>query len=275
MENLTATKTLGPVSARVINALIEHGKDIFVLNDACEIYGRGKQETTQFLRDLVNRRILARLKSGVFLILKTGQENTQLSNWPILVRMLTGTDKYYISHYSAMRLQGMTTHPLTTVTITLPKKRKPKKIQDFIYQFIYTKPNHFWGLSEYWVTRQEKVYVSDLERTILDGLDRPDLCGGIKEVIRGIWSKQKQIDWNKLADDAKRYHNKAAIKRLGFVLEILNLGGTCLPLLKNMIMMKKDYILLDPNGSKFGKHVSHWRVQLNMNVDELKASVWG
>ncbi len=268
-------KTLGSISARVIYALIARGKDIFTLDDALEIYGRGRQETTHFLRDLVNRGVLARIKSGVFIILKMGQENTQLSNWPIIARILGGTENYYISHYSAMRLHGMTTHPLTIVIITMPKKRAAKKIQDVSYQFIYCKPSHFWGICELWVTKQEKVNVSDLERTFLDALERPDLCGGIKEIVRGIWSKQNQINWNKLVEYSKKYHTKAAVKRLGFILEMLQLGNDNLSWLENVISTGKDYILLDPDGDKLGKHLSRWRIQLNMNIDELKASVWG
>jgi predicted transcriptional regulator of viral defense system len=269
------SRTLGPVSANIIYNLIALKKDIFSLDDACEIQGQGRLKTINLLRALVNRGVIARIKSGVFLILKMGQENTQLSNWPLIAHILAGKDNYYLSHYSAMRLLGMTTHPLTDVTITLSKRQKSKKIHNISYLFIYCKPAYFWGVSERWVTKEEKVYISDLERTILDGLERPDLCGGIQEVVRGIWSKQKQIDWNKLTHYAKRYHTKAAIKRLGFILEMLGLEDISLLLLKNIIINRKDYIPLDPNGMKFGKHLSRWHIQLNMNIDELKESIWG
>lgn len=274
-DKLSLTKTIGPVSAKVLFTLIENGKDIFTLDDACKIYAGGRQETSNFLRDLVYRGVLARIKSGVFMILKMGQENTQLTNWPIIAHILSGTNNYYISYYAAMRLHGMTTHALTTITITMSKKHIAKKVNNIYYQFVYSKPEHFWGACEHWVTKQEKVHVSDLERTILDGLERPDLCGGVIEVVRGIWSKQKQIDWSKLAEYARKYHTKAAVKRLGFILEMLNFADNSLPLLANTIVDRKDYILLDPNGSKVGKYVSRWRVQLNVNIDELKASVWG
>lgn len=275
-HKLSSSRTLGPMSARFIYELVERGTEIFTLNDACTLYGRGRQETSDFLRELVNRGILVRIKSGVFLIPKTGQENTQLSNWPIIARTLAGTNNYYISHYSAMRLHGMTTHPLSEIAITLTKKQPVKKVlQNITYRFIYSKPQNFWGFCDHWVTKQEKVQISDLERTILDGLARPELCGGIKEVVRGIWSSQKKINWNKLVEYTDRYHTKAAVKRLGFILEILNLEANCLPSLKNSIKFSMDYILFDPSGSKLGKYLNRWHVRVNMNIDELKASIWG
>lgn len=268
-------KTIGPTSAKVIHELFVKGKVIFTLDDAGEIYGRTRQQTSHFLRDLVNRGVLARIKSGVFLILQMGQESTQLDNWPVIARVLAGDSDYYISHYSAMRLHGMTTHLLVNVITTMPKRNASKKVHNIHYQFIYSKPNHFWGMTQVWVTKNERVFISDLERTILDGLERPDLCGGIKEIARGIWNKQKQIDWAKVAQYAEKYHSKAAVKRLGFILESLHLGLDCTPLLEKIISSKKDYILLDPNGSNFGAYLSRWKVRINMNIDEITASVWG
>lgn len=273
-EKFSLSKTVGPTSAKVIHDLFLQGKVIFTLDDAFAIYGKGRQETSNFLRDLVNRGVLARIKSGVFLILQMGHESTQLDNWPVIAHVLAEKNDYFISHYSAMRLHGMTTHPLMNVIITMSKRKVAKKVHNLLYQFIYSKPDHFWGMSQTWVTKQERVSVSDLERTILDGLDRPDLCGGIKEIARGIWNKQKKIDWGKVAQYAKKYHSKAAVKRLGFILEILKLGLDCTPLLEKIISSKNDYILLDPNGQKYGTYFSRWRMRINMNIDEITASVW-
>lgn len=273
-KRLTSNNTLGPVSAQFILQMIEGGYEIFTLADACKTFGRDKPQTRQFLRDLVNRGILARIKPGIYIILKTGLKNTQLSNWPIIARILAGKNKYYISHYSAMRLHGMTTHPITRVTITISKKSYPRKINNITYQFVYSEIARIWGLTEHWATKQEKVWVSDIERTILDGLERPELCGGIKEVIRGIWSQQNKIDWNNLQQYSIKYHTKSAVKRLAFILELFNLGGECLPIIAKSLKAKKDYVLLDPTGPKSGKYLSRWRVRINMNLEEIKAGVW-
>lgn len=110
-------KTVGPKSSSIIKNIVERGNEVFTLEEACEIYKKGKQETSGFLRDLINRKLIARVKPGVFLILKTGYESTQLRNWPLIARALVGNNTYYISHYSAMLLHGMTTHPLNHVRL--------------------------------------------------------------------------------------------------------------------------------------------------------------
>jgi predicted transcriptional regulator of viral defense system len=268
------TKTLGPISARFLNELQKIGKTFFSLEEAVKITGENQIETSKFLSDLIARGVLARLKQGKYIILQMGQEATQLSNWPIIARELAKPDNYYLSYLSAMRIHGMTTHPLLDVYISMPKRRRDRKISNFSYHFIYSDPNHFWGHYTFWITKQEKIYISDIERTLLDGLERPDLCGGIKEVIRGIWVKQKEIDWQKMKQYCEKFRTKAAVKRLGFILEVLNLSNDILPELVKIIFNAKDYILLDPNGSKEGKRVSRWRVRVNINIEEIRASVW-
>jgi predicted transcriptional regulator of viral defense system len=213
----TYTKTLGSVGAKFINELKSQGKAVFTLDEASSLYGREKHETIKFLGELIQRGVLARIKSGVYLVLQMGQEDTQLNNWPVIAHYLAGTKNYVLSHYSAMRLHGMTTHPLMDVFITRFERQRAKKINNITYHFIYSKPVHFWGFSARWITKQDKVFVSDLEKTLLDGLERPELCGGIKEVVRGIWVKQNEIDWAKLVQYSENFRTKASVKRLGYI----------------------------------------------------------
>ena len=276
MNNLPSTKTLGPKSAHLLNQLQKDGKTIFTLEAFRRLYGKDAFSTGDFLSELVRRGLIARIKAGVYLILKTGQENMQLKNWPVIAREIAAPRSYFISHYSAMRLHGMTSHAIMDVYITVSARVPDKKLKDIQYHFIYSKKEHFWGFTTHWATKQDQVQVSDLERTILDGLDRPDTCGGLTDVIRGIWVKQKEIDWAKLVKDAKRFKTKAAVKRLGFMIETLKIGnekfsGQILAVIKNA----KGYALLDPDGAKKGGYPNRWGIRLNSDVQELKASVWG
>jgi len=85
---------------------------------------------------------------------------------------------------------------------------------------------------------------------------------------------QKQIDWNKLLQYTDRYHSKAAVKRLGFIIEMLDLNTKQLSRIQQSVACAKDYIFLDPKGPKTGHYLSRWHCRVNMNIDELKASIW-
>jgi predicted transcriptional regulator of viral defense system len=269
------TKTVGPVSARLLFEVQKKGKSLFTLGEALRLTHTSYPATASLLAKLVRRGVVARIKTGTYLILRAGSEDAQLKNWPIIARELAGKDPHFISHYSAMRLHGMTSHPLLEIHITVLKRKKPKQVSGITYRFIFSKKDHFWGKSAHWVTRQDQIQVSDLERTILDGFDRPDLCGGLAEVVRGLWAKQKEIDHKKLWEYARSFRTKAAVKRLGFILETLQGASPRTSVLSAHVAKAKDYVLLDPQGPKAGKHLSRWRLRLNANLEELKAGVWG
>ena len=265
MNQKPSSKTVGPISANFIATLTQRGKSIFSITEAMEIYGKNRFSTVDFLSDLVGRGILARVKAGVYLLLQAGNENTQLIN----------SYAYFISHYSAMRIHGMTTHPLNNVFLTALKRKRKKTLSDITYDFIYSKKEHFWGDENYWATKQERVRVSDLERTLLDGFDRPEFCGGVTDVARGLWAVQKKIDFKKLRQYAIRFRTKAAVKRLGFVLETLKLAPDGLLELSKIIKEARGYIDLDPQGPQEGKLLKRWHLRVNLDPEELKASVWG
>ncbi len=265
------SKTLGPVSARLIYELQKKGKPIFTLREACSLYKKNLFATSDLLSELVKRGILARIKKSVFLILRTGFENSQLQNWPITAAALSSPQPYFISHYSAMRLHGLTTHPNLDITITMPLRRKPKQVASLDYQFIYCQKKYFFGGASLWVTKTDQVQVSDLERTLLDGLDRPELSGGLIEVVQGLKTKYQDIHYHKFLSYAKKWATKAAVKRLGFIFETLALDKQEFILqLQAIIRNARGYNLLDPNSANRGSYLNRWGLRLNINLKELK-----
>ncbi|MBI2526661.1 MAG: hypothetical protein HYV93_11815 [Candidatus Rokubacteria bacterium] len=40
--------------------------------------------------------------------------------------------------------------------------------------------------------------MSDLERTVIDGLHRPEYCGGLTEVATGLWLPREKVDVRRL-----------------------------------------------------------------------------
>ena len=208
---------------------------------------------------------------GKYLIvpLSAGEEAEHSENWYVIAKNLIEPLPYYISHYSALEIHEMTIQPIFTVYISTPNRRRPKEVLGATYRFVYTQPNDMeWGLEDVWITPSQKVGVSDLERTIIDCLDRPDLCGGVSEIAKGIWAKRNDIDYQKLVHYAKQLNRKSVAKRLGFLLETYGLGGQeALSELKSMV--SPSYTLLDPTLEDTGRHVSSWKLRVNIYPEEL------
>ncbi len=268
------TKTLGPVSSFLITELKRSGRNIFRIKEAVAILKKNEKATADLLSELVKRGIILRLKSGLFLIVPREARSNYLENRYIVARELINPGSYYISHYSAMAVHGLTTQPVLKVFTTTAKRAKNRSISGFEFIFVYARPENFFGIEEKWVTKQEKIRVSDLEKTIVDALIRPELCGGVSEAAKGIWLAKDKINFQRLMDYCRKAGVKAAVKRLGFILQELNLGGDIAKDLEALVKNSASYALLDPTLKKQGKYLKRWRLRINFNPEELKSIIW-
>ncbi len=272
---MKTTKTLGSTSADLLLRLSAVGKTIFSIADACAITGTPYKTTATLLSQLARRGWLVRLVPGKYLIvpLEAGLESIPMTNRYVIVREVLGALPYYISHYSAMELHQMTTQPVQTVYVTIPRQRVSQIIAGVRYHFVYAKSRSFWGSEMLWVTDQEQVSVSDLEKTLLDCAARPELCGGVSELAKGLWLRKDDLDETRWVEYIQRLGNKVTAKRIGFLLETYGLGHPeTIAALQSFINLR--YSLLDPTLPDEGFYRARWRLRINLDSEELKTIIW-
>lgn len=266
----TKLKTLGPRSAELVTALYEENKPVFRLKDIQRILQMNDTRARNFARQLTSRAIITRLKPGLFILVpfELGKERQYSGNPLIIARELVNGENYYLSHSTAMEIHGMVTQPQLVVQITILRRRRPIHIMGAEFRFTPCKKEWFFGLANHWVTKQEKVIVSDLERTIVDGLRQPVYCGGITEVAKGIWMRRQDIHVSRLIEYAVRINIGAVIRRLGFTLDLYGIGSQED---RKMLLdhLTDTYMKLDPILPAEGKFIRKWRLQLNVSPDEL------
>jgi predicted transcriptional regulator of viral defense system len=265
-------KTMGPQAARVLAALHEGRRTIFSFDDVQRVTGTSLASTRGFVDKLVQRGLAARLKPGLFILVpfELGGERQYLGNPYIVARELAGGRDYYLSHASAMDIHGMVTQPQLVVYVTSPRPFRGRTISGTEFRFVRCKRRHLFGVTESWVDKTQQVAVSDLERTIIDGLKQPEYCGGIAEVAKGFWIRRAQLDVKRLVDYALRLDVGAVTRRLGFLLE-----STGVEARKDIERLRKrltaTYHLLDPTLPAEGRHLADWRLRLNVTPEELEA----
>lgn len=266
-------KTLGPRAATLIEALYAQNRPIFHFQEAEKILGP-RSHTAKILTLLIKKGIVNRLKGGTFRLVpfELGFEREYLGNPYVIARELlpNNKDKYYLSHGSAFDLHQMATQPQFIVYITTLKMIRPKIIQGTEFQFVHTKLNNFFGITEMWIDKNEKILVSDLERTLIDGLKQPAYCGGFSEVAKAFSIKANLIDPQKIIDYAIRLGVGAVIRRLGYLMELYHIGSRI-----HWEFLQKTltstYHVLDPALPADGHHIAKWRLLLNIPEEELLA----
>ena len=133
-------------------------------------------------------------------------------------------------------------------------------IGETTYQFIQVKPERFFGTGRVWIG-ESRVAVTDPERTLLDGLSRPQYCGDLAEVLHAfeVWEDRLRLD--RMIDYALRL-DTAIAKRLGWVLENQGMATERLGRLAQLPI--KGYRKLDPTGPRKGPVNRRWRIQENL-----------
>jgi predicted transcriptional regulator of viral defense system len=265
------SKTLGTENSRLFTTLAGQGRIVFSIDEAQKITGKGYAATQQALLRLTKAGWLVKLGAGKYAIVpvSAGEEAVPEANRLVIARELTSGAPYYISHDSALEVHNMLTRPVTSVTISLPRRLKSRTILKVSYRFVTAKSDDMWGYAPVWVSPGEQVQVSDPERTILDGLARPDLCAGVSEVVTGLLIRKDDLDWEQLADYARRLGSQAVAKRLGYLLELYGLG-TPQTLAGLQKLVGPSYALLDPLLPADGSFLARWRLQINIDAEVLK-----
>ncbi len=229
----------------------------------------------ELLSAMTKRGLLMRVKDGVYYIIPYDQNaETFMPNWHLLAEHLVNDARHYIGYYSALQIHNLITQPSMKEQIVVSKQIRPSeiKIKDVPFQFIYHNEKHFFGSKKIWIDSYNKVMCSDLEKTFIDCLFKPDYAGGIVEVARAIHTSKDKIKYATLLDYAKKFGSQAVIKRLGFILETLAINT---PVVGELQQMKTaSYVVLDTELPKTGKRNSRWSIQQNLDTETIKSAIY-
>lgn len=277
--NTNYPKTLGPKSAKFILSLYDDGKTIFTIDEAANYLNLKGQSLQKFLGPLIKKGILNRLITGLYTIVPFELGNTtQFMGNPYVVareiirlKQKSAQPHYFISYASAFELHQMVTQPHMDIYASTSQQIKEKiNIQGMRFHFVTIKKQDFFGYKKHWVNKFESILVSDLERTIIDGLKLPEYCGGITEVAKGLWIKRNELNTKKLIEYAEKIDSGVIYRRLGYLLDLYKLANE-LELMSLKKRLTVSYQLLDPTQVDEGKYLAKWRLRLNISEAELMA----
>ncbi|MFQ6084561.1 MAG: hypothetical protein ACE5WD_14575, partial [Candidatus Aminicenantia bacterium] len=249
----------------LLSKLNREGKEIYSFDEILKFAKVSRNFTWKVVSELENMGRLVRLEKGKYLYVPEGFEG----NWSGTSFLIAShlVKPYALSYWTALNYWHYTEQiPRTIFVQTIKRKLYSKKeISGVRYKFITLKPNKFFGLTTIW-ERHHKIQITDKEKTIVDCLDHPQYCGGILEATKGIYLgiTNKEIGIDKLFQYAKRLGNKTVLKRLGFIVEALEL--TLPPSIIEKIQKEigKGFSLLDPLLPNQGKYNSRWQLRINL-----------
>jgi predicted transcriptional regulator of viral defense system len=255
---------LGKTEARFLARV--GSRTTFDLALAREILGHSKDDPTpQFLERLQSKGWIRRIRRGRFAVipLSSGEDRSpQLHEFVIAMEIVSPA---VIAYWSALNHHGMTEQLPRTVFVATdhPVRRQPGDVLGVTYKIVSVKPGKLFGVNKEWID-EVAVYVTDREKTIVDGLDLPQYVGGVSEISKALAGSWKALDHKKLVQYAGRIGNSAVAKRLGFLVETLELGDV--EELRATVNLAPGFSRLDPTMPRNGKYNRRWGLFLNAEV---------
>lgn len=258
----TSTKSL-----QLARGLAEQGYRIFSSGDArkvAELLNLEMKDMKGALASLRSQGWIHGLKRDLYCLDALFLGGQSVHEYEVATRLVTPST---ISHFSALHYHELTDQIPQIVFATTPTGTSlPRVPQGALftymgvrYQYSQVKSEHFFGVEEVWIG-EARVPITDLERTLLDGLMKPKYCGGIQEVLSAHSSAQ-DLDIVKLVDYALRLDISVA-KRLGWVLEHLGIENDHLNSLATLPFT--GFIKLDASAKKSGPYNKRWQIQENI-----------
>lgn len=267
---MTQARTLGPTETRVLNRLAADGHVVFSTAQARAALGNAGQDINKLLYHLTHKRWLLRLEKGKYLILplEAGMEGLYSAHEFVIAAHLV--QPYAIAYASALSFHAFSNLLPHTVFVATTRRKAEVTVEKLglCFRFITLRPHRFFGIQTVTIEDQA-VRITTPSKTLVDGLDRPDLCGGIVELAKGLSRYTSDgANWAQLTADAQRLGNRTIFKRLGYLVELLELEvGEWIERWRAEISPGETS--LDPRYGRRGPYHAGWNLRLNVDEEQL------
>ncbi len=236
----------------LLNKLLENNKGVFSVKDINYLLDYNNKQSYKLIENLVRKKIAFRLSKGRYFIDRLYKDTELFS---IASNIIFPS---YISFWAILNKYGFTEQVPVDMVVVARKRRVMITLKYARIVFIRFSKRRFFGY-----THNNSAVFANKEKALIDSLFMMKHAGGISEICKCLYNAWSTIDHAILIEYALRMDNKSLLKRLGFLIEQMNLD---IP--SNLIMMVrnnigKGYSKLDPSFPKKGKYNTKWKLIIN------------
>lgn len=244
---------------------------LLTVSRAAEALNLPRREAALKLGALSRRAWIVRARRGLYFVLpleaEPGKPAVPEDPW-VLAR--EAFSPCYIGGWSAAEHWELTEQLFrSTLVLTAAHVRAATvRLLGNEFRLFRVPPSRIAGTTLVW-RGAERVPVSDRERTIVDCLRHPELCGGVRhlaDIMRG-YGENPEHDFRKLARTARESANGAAWKRLGYLAELVWPNEEALRT-EAREHLSTGNAKLDPKVARRGMLLRRWRLWVNAAISK-------
>jgi len=199
-------------------SLEEKKQRIFSIKDIIDILNISEFRARNIASSMVKKGAVERVKPGLFSRIPANIiiDKKQFHEDAIIIASKL-SNNYFISHYTASRIHGFAERYSNHVYISTITHQRNLEYHNNLIKFVKIDPKRLFGIEKINYLN-DTIMVSDVERTLIDIINRPKLSGEWIEVINTIMNIQK-IDQQKLIQYLLKFNNKKTARITGYLLD--------------------------------------------------------
>ncbi len=254
-------------------ALLKRGFVVVNVDILSSNFDFSLKRARDILAILTKKGVLSRISKGQYVVIPSdvlyGRKGFVQDPYIVIDQFMKNSGKdYYIGFQSAAHLHGIAEQLPFRVRAAVLKQRKPFLVGETRIEFVTLRKEKFFGILDMRYGGYS-IKISDPEKTLLDCLDRPELCGGISEVVKTISNGLDRVQDEKLLGYLHKMNNYALNQRMGFLLENLkNMGYEIRnDFINELWKLRSNYTYsLDPFSPKKGRISKKWKIVENVKL---------
>ena len=240
----------------------------FGIDEAATTLRLPRPKVRSLLRYWCSRGWLSRIRRGIYITVPLNAATP--SEWREDPWIIANTvfRPCYIGGWSAAEHWGLTEQIFSDVVVftSSPARHRTLLIKGTQYIMARIPAKKFFSLSTVW-RNNLKISLSSPSRTLADILNAPRLGGGMKHIaeIAAEYFESEHRDNDVLCECLEALGNRAAIKRLGYLIEVLGIDA---PDLIEFCWrnISAGYSKLDPTARVRGRLLRRWNLEINVRI---------
>jgi len=260
------SERLGSQARRFLTAVAGQDRRLFRVEQAFDFWP-SRPLARQALSRLARAGWLERVERGLYMVipLEAGPEGRWSEDPKIIAAHLAPHGA--VAYWTALHHWGMTEQiPRLLIVQSRTRRHASRATRLGVdYRFVLVAQRKFFGVIRQW-SGGAAFRITDSEKTVIDALDRPDLCGGMPLVVDAL-TRLADLDWDRLDRYLARFDSGAVYKRIGYLSEMLAMDIPQASRRQEAWRRRcsQGVALLDPRGPRRGAIVSRWRVRVNVS----------
>ncbi|MEL7568869.1 MAG: hypothetical protein AAGU27_28940 [Dehalobacterium sp.] len=235
--------------------------EVFNFSEACKIIGK-VGNTKVILDSYLEKGLIKRVRRGLFYAVNLDNRNAPANRFLVASKI---NETACLSHHTAFELYGLA-HQASFVVYV----ESDKIFSDFIFEgteYKYAGKGIKEGVASH--KQNSKIRVTDLERTIVESINRLDYCGGVHELdeilkICPIVKEEKILKYLEI------YNKQFLYKKAGYFLEkysySLGLTEELLAAIEMKVGSTRKYLSDDARNGR-GRLIKRWGLIVPVTLD--------